>query len=132
MLAAHPGTPADPGHEIASAIHDAAKRERLAEPLLVSLAFNESRFEPAQVNRRTRCAGVMQIAPVHWRKKGIDPFPIRWNVMTGARILRTFIDKCGGDVERGVSAYGGRGCVPSAWAREVMRLAVVLDGRVSS
>lgn len=132
MLAAHPGTPPEIGREIAQAIHDAAKRDRHPESLLVALAFNESGFDPAKVNKRTHCAGVMQIAPVHWRKKGIDPFPIRWNVLAGSWILRDYIDKCDGNVEYGISRYNGRGCVPSAWARGVLRLAATLDGKLTT
>lgn len=79
---------------------DAAERYGLSPRLLGVVAKHESSFDPKAVSS-AGAQGLMQIMPLH----GLDqPFNPRKNVMTGARILASYIERMG-SLRLGLAAY---------------------------
>lgn len=93
-------------------------RDNREAALVLSLAFHESRCQPAQVNRRTGAVGLLQVMPMHK-----PPRDLRGNVRAGVGVLRWFEKRCKSRVAT-VAGYHGRGCTShDPWARSVVRLA---------
>lgn len=114
--------------EMAAAFHDASHSLRIRAPLLVALSMGESSLHPNAENVATGCAGLMMIAAIHHSDRH-DPRNIRWNVLTGAAILRHRLDRHAGSELLAVSAYH-RKTPPSTddeWAKAILATADQLE-----
>lgn len=83
--------------------------------LLKAVAFTESSF---RANATSRCGamGIMQLMPSAAKQYGAeDPYDPQQNIMAGAKILSTFLDRYDGDVRLTLAAYNaGPGNVKKA------------------
>lgn len=80
---------------------DAAKKYGLDSRLLAVIAKHESAFDPKAVSS-AGAQGLMQIMPLH----GLDnPFSPKENVMAGARILASYLNKAGGNLRLALAFY---------------------------
>lgn len=81
----------------------AARATGLQLSLLVAVAEQESRFEPA-ARSRAGAVGLMQVMPATARELGLDPAIPRTNVLAGARYLRRMLERFG-DIGLALAAY---------------------------
>ena len=84
---------------IAKSIKESCEKYELSEPLVVSLMFKESAFNPLSISS-ARCIGLLQINPVaHPKKvkpyKRYELFHIEVNISIGCQILSQYIKKKG-------------------------------------
>ena len=83
--------------------------------LLKAVAFTESSF---RANATSKCGamGIMQLMPSAAKQYGAeDPYDPYQNIMAGAKILSTFLDRYDGDVRLTLAAYNaGPGNVKKA------------------
>jgi len=97
----YPNTP-----ELIEAIYDASVTFEIPYRLIIALIFMESSFNPYAVSYAD-CVGLMQINPaVHTWFDAERQFEVRYNIMSGGRILRKYYD-CTGDWEQALIRYNG-------------------------
>ena len=82
---------------IAKEIEKSAEKYNLSVPLVVSLIFRESGFNPLAISK-SKCIGLMQINPkAHPKKikpyKYVQLYHIDVNIDIGCQILREYLDK---------------------------------------
>jgi soluble lytic murein transglycosylase-like protein len=133
----HPRMPDVQAMELASVFALGADRNQLPVSLLVALAEKESGMDPHKVNHKTGAAGLMQLAPVHW-KGWVDPGAINEvgvNVSFVAALLARYLRKAG-STRKAISRWHAfRGEGRDAWAEGVLGLMERLEakfGRVAA
>jgi soluble lytic murein transglycosylase-like protein len=101
--------------EIEQLVGEAAKREDLQPALLRSVMAQESGFHPCAVSAKG-AQGLMQLMPETAAHFGVkDPFDPKENVASGAKLLKSLLERYGGNVEAALSAYNaGPGRVDAA------------------
>lgn len=107
---------------IAHVIEVEAAKRNVDPYLVVALIAAESSFDASAVNPRTQAAGLMQIAPTHYKRRGLaKALLLAWNIGTGVRLLAEYAGKCGGDWGQALGLYHGVGaCVADVWSARVM------------
>ena len=90
--------------QFASAFATAARNEHLPLGLLVAVARQESRFDPA-ARSGAGAQGLLQLMPSTARELELDPTVPESNVLAGARYLRRMLDRFHGDVDLALAAY---------------------------
>lgn len=110
--------------DVAEAIYDAAVAEDVDASLLLALAYRESTLNVKEINPKTRCRGLMQIAPVHSADlPGPMVFSARWSARMGAKLLRGAYEHTH-DWVKAVCRFNGRHYPKSCtWGKGVMHLA---------
>lgn len=94
---------------------EAAETYDIDVKFLKSVAFVESSFR-ADATSKCGAMGIMQLMPSAAKQYGAeDPYDARQNIMAGAKILSTFLDRYDGDKELTLAAYNaGPGNVKKA------------------
>lgn len=83
-----------------------AGRETGVDPYLIAaVAAIESRFKQEARSSRGQCIGLMQLHRDTARSLGVDPYDPRDNVRGGALILRKFLCRYGGNLDRAMRRY---------------------------
>jgi soluble lytic murein transglycosylase-like protein len=90
--------------QFAAAFVRAARTEHVPLGLLVAVAWQESRFDPA-ARSGAGAEGLLQLMPSTARELRLDPSLPEANVLAGARYLRRMLDRFHGDVELALAAY---------------------------
>lgn len=89
----------------ASLILDAARRHELDPALLTAVIRAESNFDPAAVSRRG-AKGLMQLMPKTSALYGVaDPLEPHANIDTGAKHLRSLLERYRNNLELALAAY---------------------------
>ena len=84
----------------------AADEYGVDEGILISMAKQESDFH-ANALSKSNAAGIMQLMPATQKAMGVnDPFDPEENIMGGARLMKSLIDKYDGNVILALAAYG--------------------------
>lgn len=98
--------------ELASILHDAARRYSIDPRLLIAVARQESRFRPDAVSP-AGARGVMQLMPATAAWLGVkNAFDPRQNICGGAKYLKMLLDTFNGDISLSLAAYNaGPGAV---------------------
>lgn len=94
---------------------EAAEKYDIDVKFLKSVAFVESSFR-ADATSKCGAMGIMQLMPSAAKQYGAEePYDARQNIMAGAKILSTFLDRYDGDKELTLAAYNaGPGNVKKA------------------
>lgn len=94
---------------------EAAEKYDIDVKFLKSVAFVESGFR-ADATSKCGAMGIMQLMPSAAKQYGAEePYDARQNIMAGAKILSTFLDRYDGDKELTLAAYNaGPGNVKKA------------------
>jgi soluble lytic murein transglycosylase-like protein len=90
--------------QFARAFVRAARTEGLSLGLLVAVAREESRFDPA-ARSEAGAQGLLQLMPSTARELRLDPAVPESNVLAGARYLRRMLDRFQGNVDLALAAY---------------------------
>jgi soluble lytic murein transglycosylase-like protein len=90
--------------QFAAAFVTAARTEHLPLGLLVAVAGQESRFDPA-ARSGAGAQGLLQLMPETARELRLDPAVPASNVLAGARYLRRMLDRFHGDIDLALAAY---------------------------
>ncbi len=86
-------------------IHRASRENALTPDLLRAVIRRESSFQPCAVSR-AGAMGLMQLMPNTALDLGVrNPFDAEENVSGGAKLLRSLIDRYGGDLSLALGAY---------------------------
>ena len=88
---------------------------------IVALCNTESNFKPHVINKKTGAMGLCQVMYFHHKRPKLLLNPLI-NIKYAVAIYSNYLHKCKGNRQRTISAYNGRGCVKSKWARKVMLL----------
>ena len=95
--------------------------------LLLSIAYQESRFSPSAVNHKTKCYGIMQVNVRVWSKKlrvtKQDLLNPRKNIMIGAYILKYYKDMSGTWEQAVLHYYGVDDFSKNVYAPTVLKRA---------
>jgi soluble lytic murein transglycosylase-like protein len=110
-----PHCPALPAGDVDRLVSEAAKREDLPADLLRSVMAQESGFYPCAVSSKG-AQGLMQLMPDTAAQLGVkDPFDPVENVASGAKLLKSLLQRYGGNVQAALGAYNaGPGRVDAA------------------
>jgi soluble lytic murein transglycosylase-like protein len=87
-----------------SAFRTASHETGLSVPLLVAVAWQESRLEPGAVSP-AGAHGLLQLMPSTAKVVGVTGEAPGANIVAGARYLRRMLDRFGGNLELALSAY---------------------------
>ena len=98
-------------------IKEAAQRYHISPYLIQAVCAIESRYDPDA--KSGRCFGLMQLHRDTARKYGVDPHDPRANIMGGAAVLASLMQRYDGDIRRVLRKYNST-CT-SAYEREVIR-----------
>lgn len=90
--------------KFASAFVHAARSANLPLGLLVAVAHQESRFDPA-ARSGAGAQGLLQLMPSTARELRLDPTVPETNILAGARYLRRMLDRFNGNVDLALAAY---------------------------
>jgi soluble lytic murein transglycosylase-like protein len=106
--------PIEPAHAYDDFIREAAAKYDLEPALIRSVIRMESGFDPFAVSR-VGAMGLMQLMPAVAEEMGVkDPFDARQNIMGGARILRSLLERHKGNLALTLASYNaGPGAVAS-------------------
>jgi soluble lytic murein transglycosylase-like protein len=106
--------PIQPAHAYDDFIREAAAKYDLEPALIRSVIRMESGFDPFAVSR-VGAMGLMQLMPAVAEEMGVkDPFDARQNIMGGARILRSLLERHKGNLALTLASYNaGPGAVAS-------------------
>ena len=100
---------------IARVVAGEAKRNEVDPFLVLSVIWHESRFNASIVNEKSGAAGLMQLMPVHYKRKGRG---LQWalragsNVAAGVKLIDLYRDRCG-SIRAALWAYSGSNCKKS-------------------
>jgi soluble lytic murein transglycosylase-like protein len=100
-------------------IKEAAKKYNVSPCLILAVCAIESRYDPDARSGRGMCIGLMQLHKDTARKYGVDPYDPRENIMGGAAVLASLMERYNGDISRVLHKYNAS-CT-SAYEREVLR-----------
>jgi soluble lytic murein transglycosylase-like protein len=117
-----PQTPPPIGHlflkqEYWNYIKEAAEKYHISPYLIQAVCAIESRYDPDA--KSGRCYGLMQLHQDTARKYGVDSHNPRANIMGGAAVLASLLDRYHGDIRRVLRKYNAS-CT-AAYEREVIR-----------
>ena len=98
-------------------IKEAAQRYKISPYLIQAVCAIESRYDPEA--KSGRCFGLMQLHQDTAKKYGVDPHDPRANIMGGAAVLASLLQRYNGDIRRVLRTYNST-CT-AAYEREVMR-----------
>jgi soluble lytic murein transglycosylase-like protein len=91
--------------DLARWIDQAASKYRVSQALILTVMFQESRFNPCAVSAKG-AAGMMQLMPETINQFALsDPFDPQQNINTGARLLKTLFVRYHGDFRKTIAAY---------------------------
>lgn len=100
-------------------IKEAAQKYKLSPYLIQAVCAIESRYDPYASSGRGRCVGLMQLHQDTARKYGVNPYNPRENIMGGAAVLASLLERYNGDIRRVLRKYNAT-CT-AAYEREVIR-----------
>jgi soluble lytic murein transglycosylase-like protein len=117
-----PRTPPPIGHlflkqEYWNYIKEAAKRYQISPYLIQAVCAIESRYDHEA--KSGRCFGLMQLHQDTAKKYGVDPHDPRANIMGGAAVLASLLQRYNGDIRKVLRKYNSS-CT-AAYEREVIR-----------
>ena len=117
-----PQTPPPIGHlflkqEYWNYIKEAAKRYQISPYLIQAVCAIESRYDPEA--KSGRCFGLMQLHQDTAKKYGVNPHDPRANIMGGAAVLASLMQRYNGDIRKVLRKYNST-CT-AAYEREVIR-----------
>lgn len=117
-----PKTPPPIGHlflkqEYWNYIKEAAQRYQISPYLIQAVCAIESRYDPDA--KSGRCFGLMQLHKDTAKKYGVDPHDPRANIMGGAAVLASLLQRYDGDIRKVLRKYNAS-CT-AAYEREVLR-----------
>ena len=117
-----PRTPPPIGHlflkqEYWNYIKEAAKRYQISPYLIQAVCAIESRYDKDA--KSGRCFGLMQLHQDTAKKYGVDPHDPRANIMGGAAVLASLMQRYNGDIRKVLRKYNST-CT-AAYEREVIR-----------
>lgn len=138
---------ADPRHDYAAFVAEAAQRFNIAQEWIWTVMRVESAGHPRVISR-AGAMGLMQLMPTTWASLatrhglGSDPFDIRANILAGAAYLRAMLDRYG-DLATALAAYNagparvdgwraGTQSLPAETVAYVARIAPALQGSALS
>jgi soluble lytic murein transglycosylase-like protein len=98
-------------------IKEAAQRYQISPYLIQAVCAIESRYDKDA--KSGRCFGLMQLHQDTAKKYGVDPHNPRANIMGGAAVLASLMQKCNGDIRKVLRKYNAT-CT-AAYEREVMK-----------
>jgi soluble lytic murein transglycosylase-like protein len=98
-------------------IKEAAQRYHISPYLIQAVCAIESRYDPYA--KSGRCRGLMQLHQDTAKKYGVNPHNPRENIMAGAAVLASLLQRYDGDLRRVLRKYNAS-CT-SAYEREVIR-----------
>jgi len=98
-------------------IKEAARRYHISPYLIQAVCAIESRYDPYA--KSGQCRGLMQLHQKTAKKYGVNPLNPRENVMAGAAVLASLLQRYDGDLRRVLRKYNAS-CTP-AYEREVIR-----------
>ena len=98
-------------------IKEAAQKHQISPYLIQAVCAIESRYDKDA--KSGRCFGLMQLHQDTARKYGVDPHDPRANIMGGAAVLASLMQRYNGDIRRVLRKYNST-CT-AAYEREVMR-----------
>lgn len=96
---------------------EAAQRYHISPYLIQAVCAIESRFDPDA--KSGRCFGLMQLHQDTAKKYGVDPHDPRANIMGGAAVLASLMQRYDGDIRKVLHKYNAS-CT-AAYEREVIR-----------
>jgi soluble lytic murein transglycosylase-like protein len=119
-----PTTPPPIGHlflkqEYWNYIKEAAQRYHISPYLIQAVCAIESRYDKDAHSGRGMCIGLMQLHRDTARKYGVDPHDPRANIMGGAAVLASLMQRYDGDIRKVLHKYNAT-CTAS-YEREVIR-----------
>ncbi|MGA9753911.1 MAG: transglycosylase SLT domain-containing protein [Desulfobaccales bacterium] len=100
-------------------IKEAAQRYHLSPYLIQAVCAIESRYNPEASSGRGSCIGLMQLHKDTAKKYGVDPHNPRENIMAGAAVLNSLMQRYDGDIRKVLHKYNAT-CT-TAYEREVIR-----------
>ncbi len=100
-------------------IKEAAQRYHISPYLIQAVCAIESRYDPKAKSGKGRCLGLMQLEKDTAKKYGVDPHNPRENIMGGAAVLASLMQKYHGDIRKVLQVYNAT-CT-AAYEREVIR-----------
>jgi len=117
-----PRTPPPIGHlflkqEYWNYIKEAAQLYQISPYLIQAVCAIESRYDPEA--KSGRCFGLMQLHQDTAKKYGVDPHNPRANIMGGAAVLASLMQRYNGDIRKVLRKYNST-CT-AAYEREVIR-----------
>jgi soluble lytic murein transglycosylase-like protein len=117
-----PQTPPPIGHlflkqEYWNYIKEAAQKYHISPYLIQAVCAIESRYDPDA--KSGYCYGLMQLHRDTARKYGVDAHDPRANIMGGAAVLASLLERYDGDIRRVLRKYNAS-CT-AAYEREVIR-----------
>ena len=98
-------------------IKEAAQRYHISPYLIQAVCAIESRYDPYA--KSGRCRGLMQLHQDTSKQYGVNPLNPRQNIMAGAAVLASLLQRYDGDLRRVLRKYNAS-CT-SAYEREVIR-----------
>lgn len=100
-------------------IKEAAQRYHIPPYLIQAVCAIESRYDPKAKSGKGRCLGLMQLEKETAKKYAVDPHNPRENIMGGAAVLASLIQKYHGDIRKVLHVYNAT-CTAD-YEREVIR-----------
>jgi hypothetical protein len=98
-------------------IQEAAQRYHISPYLIQAVCAIESRYDPCA--KSGKCTGLMQLHQETAKKYRVNPLNPRKNIMAGAAILASLLQKYDGDLRRVLQKYNASWTL--AYEREVIR-----------
>jgi len=98
-------------------IKEAAQKYQISPYLIQAVCAIESRYDKDA--KSGRCFGLMQLHQDTAKKYGVDPHDPRANIMGGAAVLASLLQRYNGDIRRVLRTYNSTST--AAYEREVMR-----------
>jgi soluble lytic murein transglycosylase-like protein len=119
-----PTTPPPIGHlflkqEYWNYIKEAAQRYHISPYLIQAVCAIESRYDKDAHSGKGMCIGLMQLHRDTARKYGVDAHDPRANIMGGAAVLASLMERYHGDIHKVLHKYNAT-CTAS-YEREVIR-----------
>ena len=100
-------------------IKEAAQRYHISPYLIQAVCAIESRYDKDAHSGRGMCIGLMQLHRDTAKKYGVDPHDPRANIMGGAAVLASLMQRYDGDIRKVLHKYNAT-CTAS-YEREVIR-----------
>jgi hypothetical protein len=100
-------------------IKEAAQRYHISPYLIQAVCAIESRYDPKAQSGKGACLGLMQLEKVTAKQYGVDPHNPRGNIMGGAAVLASLMQKYHGDISKVLHVYNAN-CTAD-YEREIIR-----------
>jgi hypothetical protein len=98
-------------------IEEAAQKYHISPFLIQAVCAIESRYDPQA--KSGRCRGLMQLHEDTAKKYGVNPLNPRENILAGAAVLASLLQRYDGDLRRVLRTYNATSTL--AYEREVIR-----------